>query len=308
MQRYRKSLIGFMAGAMALAIGFVSVPAAGSGVTLYSSVPTVLPGNVASLGYEATATSEFGDRVTFVPGSGGLVRSVTVVLSSWGCETGGWVAGCVTTPGATFSHSLTLNIYAAGVGLNHGLLLGSKTQTFAIPYRPSADPGNCPATPTKWYSAADATCYNGFATKVTFEFASPGLSAPSTVVWGVAYNTTHYGASPIGEGAACYSSSGGCGYDSLNVGAQTLALVGTDVDPDGAFVNSSWAGFYCDGGSGGVGTFRLDDAPGCWTDNRPMAEFTGPTGDDCKKDGWKLFTAPTFKNQGACVSYFAKQK
>ena len=25
--------------------------------------------------------------------------------------------------------------------------------------------------------------------------------------------------------------------------------------------------------------------------------------DQCKKDGWKTFNSPTFKNQGECVSY-----
>ena len=27
--------------------------------------------------------------------------------------------------------------------------------------------------------------------------------------------------------------------------------------------------------------------------------------DQCKKDGWKTFNNPTFKNQGDCVSYVA---
>jgi len=43
----------------------------------------------------------------------------------------------VTTPGATFSHSVTLNIYAPGagtVGSGPGALLMTKTQTFAIPW------------------------------------------------------------------------------------------------------------------------------------------------------------------------------
>ncbi len=30
--------------------------------------------------------------------------------------------------------------------------------------------------------------------------------------------------------------------------------------------------------------------------------------DDCKKGGWAMFTSPKFKNQGDCVSYFAKMK
>jgi hypothetical protein len=36
---------------------------------------------------------------------------------------------------------------------------------------------------------------------------------------------------------------------------------------------------------------------------------TTPTNkDQCKKDGWKNFTNPTFKNQGACVNFVEKQK
>ena len=30
--------------------------------------------------------------------------------------------------------------------------------------------------------------------------------------------------------------------------------------------------------------------------------------DDCKKEGWRKFTNPTFKNQGECVSYVERQK
>lgn len=40
-------------------------------------------------------------------------------------------------------------------------------------------------------------------------------------------------------------------------------------------------------------------------DNTP--EPTGPTSkDECKNNGWKTFTNPTFKNQGQCVSSIAK--
>jgi len=43
------------------------------------------------------------------------------------------------------------------------------------------------------------TCFNGLANDVTFNFA--GVTVPSTVVYGIAYNTSHYGYSPIGETA-----------------------------------------------------------------------------------------------------------
>ncbi len=42
-------------------------------------------------------------------------------------------------------------------------------------------------------------------------------------------------------------------------------------------------------------------------DGLPNGEDTNSK-EDCKKDGWKRFTNPVFKNQGDCVSYFAKMK
>lgn len=251
-----------------------SESARAAGTVMYSSIPAALPGNVVSQAFQATQASEFGDRVTFVAGSGSALGSVTVVLSSWGCQAGTWLSGdCSTTPGATFSHPVTLNLYQDG-GSTPGALIAAQTQTFAIPYRPSADTINCTGPNAgKWYSVADARCYNGLATKVTFHFPNPGLSVPSSLVWGVAYNTTNWGYHPIGA-SACSATAAGCGYDSLNVGAESLALVGTDVDPNGAFYNSVTPGNYCDGGAGGTGTFRLDD--GCWAGYRPMAEFAAP--------------------------------
>jgi hypothetical protein len=37
--------------------------------------------------------------------------------------------------------------------------------------------------------------------------------------------------------------------------------------PDDAYLNSSSGGQYCDGGTGGIDTFRLD--AGCWTGFQP---------------------------------------
>lgn len=250
---------------------------AAEAVVLYDAIADVLPGNVPSLGYEATSTSEFGDAVHLAyPGR--KLGTVSVVMSSWGCEDGSWTSGCVTTPGATFDHPLTLNLYALSGG-GVGALLASQTVTFTIPYRPSADPVNCPGAPTKWYNAADATCNNGLAVIVEWDFSDDAITLPQNVVWTVAYDTTHYGVSPIGTGAACYSSSGGCGYDSLNVGALAFPgapFAGSDLDPDGAVLDSSWAGAYCDGGAGGVGTLRIDTAAGCWAGYTPLARIEEP--------------------------------
>jgi len=43
----------------------------------------------------------------------------------------------VTTPGATFSQAITLNLYNVGSGGSVGSQIATKTQTFNIPYRPS---------------------------------------------------------------------------------------------------------------------------------------------------------------------------
>ena len=55
---------------------------------------------------------EFGDQV-ILGGAGRKLQSMSVVLVSWGCQSGHWYSGdCVTPPGASFEVPLTFNIYA----------------------------------------------------------------------------------------------------------------------------------------------------------------------------------------------------
>lgn len=272
----RSVVAGFAAvvGLAALvAVGGPESASAAPAAVVYDSIPGTLAGNYPSQAFEATSTSEFGDKVGIAGGAG--LKTVRVLMSSWGCESGSWVpaGSCVTTSGATFSHPITLNVYAVNGSGGPGALLATKTQTFAIPYRPSADGINCPVNPEKWYSVADATCYNGYATSITFDLSTTTVGMPDEIIWSVAYNTTHYGYAPVGEAAACYTEAGGCGYDSLNVAATGPTTVGVDIDPDGALLNSSWAGAYCDAGAGGTGTFRIDTSAGCWAGFVPMAEI-----------------------------------
>lgn len=234
--------------------------------TIYSSIPNPLKGNAPSMAFEATSTSQFGDDATFRTG-GRRLTSVTVGLSSWGCESGSWVSGdCVTTAGATFAVPMTLTLYAVGANDEPGAVLASTTQTFAVPYRPSSS-ARC--SDGRWWDSSLKACFNGFATTVTFAF--DNLVVPDRLIWGVAYNTTHYGAQPIGEAAACYATSGGCGYDSLNVLTSETTTYGSTTGY--AYLDSDWAGAYCDGGT--TGTFRLD-SPGysdCWTGYTPAVAF-----------------------------------
>ncbi|HZT58337.1 MAG TPA: DUF11 domain-containing protein, partial [Pyrinomonadaceae bacterium] len=172
---------------------------------------------------------------------------------------------CVTTPGATFSIPITLNIYNAG-DPTPGSLIATKTQTFSIPYRPSSDNTNC--TGGRWYDGT--TCFNGLAHNITFDLTSLGVTLPNSVVFGVTYNTTNYGPNPIGTSAACFSGSGGCPYDSLNVALSPAATVGSKPFADTLYWNDAFASNYCDNGAAGVGLFRLDSPTNaCWFNTGP---------------------------------------
>src|SRR5579872_3790465 len=93
-------------------MGLLSVSAFGQTTVVYNSIPKPLPGNVASEGPEAYAFAELGDGLGLAGAAGGTLSQVTVVLSSWGCQTGNWYSGtCTTAPGATFSQPITVKVY-----------------------------------------------------------------------------------------------------------------------------------------------------------------------------------------------------
>ena len=253
--------------------------AVGGGRVAYSSlVSPSTTGNLPSVGAEAYAFNELGNEVT-TSTNGRAVTTATLELSSWARQSGSWYGGdCASAPGSTFNHALTLNFYNAP-GANSsapGSLIASVTQTFAIPYRPSTDL-SCGQDPnyndayTQWYDAATGTCYHGLLASVTFRFA--GIKLPSTFVYGVAYDTSHFGPSPVGS-APCEATTQGCPYDSLNIALSqdpTNVTVGSDPLPGTVFQNSPNGSEYCDGGAAGTGTFRLDSpsVPSCWGANAP---------------------------------------
>ena len=242
-----------------------------SGVTIYDSTVTPLPPNVPSVGFLAQHAAELGDKVTFA-GTARSLTDATVTLSTHGCQSGqGNQPNCLTTPGATFSWPITFTIYGAPAGDAVGPVLAQVTQTFAIPYRPSADNVNCTgANVGRWYDAASATCNTGKAVNITFDFSSLNVTLPNTAIWGIAFNTTTWGYHPIGP-SACSVSATGCPYDSLNVAVSAASSPGTEVDPNGVYWNSADPTEYCDNGAGGTNTFRLDTP--CWTGQVPAARF-----------------------------------
>ncbi|WP_294178601.1 hypothetical protein [uncultured Schumannella sp.] len=242
----RRRLVTAALAVAALAVLAAPLPAHATTSDAYDSIPDTLAPSYVSLGYQATQTAELGDLVELA-GTDRDLETITVVLVNWACETGSGV-GCVTTPGASFSHPITVNVYEEGTAMLPGALLATVTQDVDVLYRPSASPSEC--SDGRWFDAASGSCSNGFAFAVPFDFSALGVTLPDRVVVSVAYSTQSYGAAPLGSGGP---------YNSLNVGLATVApLAGTDVDPATVFWNTLKADWYGDAGAAGVGILRND--------------------------------------------------
>jgi hypothetical protein len=221
-----------VAAAPSAALASPTNSSGGSGRDGYNAIPSKVSGNVPSYGFEAYSINELGDYVRL----GGTTRklsSMSVVFSSWACQSGKWGAGgnCVTMPGATFPVEVTFNIYDYTNGVK-GDLLATETSAVDMAYRPSASPNSAEG---KWYNSKDKTYYNGFPQTVTMPMTTlSGAPLPEEVIWTVQYSTSHFGPKPGLSHAAA---------DSLNIGTKTFApeaFAGTDLDEDQFFVNSTY--------------------------------------------------------------------
>ena len=67
--------------AVASALVFAAAMSASADV-IYDTIPTPLPGNIVSLGYQARSTSESGDHIAF-SGTARKLTTVTATMSSW---------------------------------------------------------------------------------------------------------------------------------------------------------------------------------------------------------------------------------
>jgi hypothetical protein len=249
-RKYRSTLHALVL----LAAAALAVPA--HGVDIFDTVPAPLPPNVPSLGYQANQTSEFGDLIQF-GGTSRTLTQVTLVMSDWA------LASTYGSMNPTWDHPIMLNLYTvdnSGPNPAPGTLLATRTHTFAIPWRPEADP-TCPGG-TAW-RASDNLCYNGYAFDITFDFT--GTTVPEQIIYGVAYNTNTWGYAPIGQPGP---------YESLNFGlAQVPPTTGSNPFPDTAYWNTATAANYADGGAAGVGIFRRDTN---WTPYRGAISFAVP--------------------------------
>lgn len=207
-----------------------------------------------SLGFQAQRANEFGDGVGLA-GSARILDNLQVVFVSYACSVSGqWNnADCVTAAGATFNQRITAKIYSSDLST----VLATATQTFAIPYRPSADP-SCPAANgnpagARWVNPATGLCQNSILKVLTFtNWTTSPVTLPDDVVWTVQFNTSSSGYNPVG---AC-NSTPDCAYDSLNVGAKSYPnapYAGTDTVEDLAYISTQtspllqtdtgWTGF-----------------------------------------------------------------
>lgn len=240
------------------AVSAAVAAAASASMTIYNNIPTPLPGNMVSMAFEATSTSEFGAQVEFA----GTVRkdpTVTVVMSSWACQNLQGGAACATAGGATFEWPITLNVYEVGAGNVPGAQIATQTATFKIPYRPSANTKKCSLT-AEGVVGWGKECYSGKTHRIVFHLT--GVTLPAKAILSIAYDTSDYGYAP--------THGPDIGQNSMNVAvrepAESGPSVGGDPLPSGAYLNSLWSGAYCNGALG-TGTFRLDE--GCWTGYQP---------------------------------------
>jgi hypothetical protein len=258
-------------------------------VAAYNAIPfnavNCLP---PAYGFQAAEINELGNGVNLAMGTGTSLVSLNVVFRSFACNVSGvWndaTNPCVTDPtNPTFQWPITANIYAVNNSSGTpapGMLLATVTQTQTIPFRPSADSVHCPKTPYQFFNPNDISdsvtspgkCENGIATVLTFNF-PPGTTLPSQVIWTVAFNTTGFGPSPIGNNPSCSGTPAGCPYDSLNVGVKTYTgspYAGTSIDPNGLFVNSADPTFYCSAVATSPPSLLFDT--GCWGPYTPLGE------------------------------------
>lgn len=275
-------------GAWLLIIASPMTATAVTNATVYDATPSTLPPNVASLGFQATSTSEFGDYV-HLAGTDRTLSSVTVTMSNWALFADYAADVRYNGNNVSWTHPITINIYGNELNTDGtpSNLLATTTQSVTIPWRPVADP-TC-AGGTAW-RASDLQCYNGIAFNADFDLSSLNVTLPTDVIVGVAYNTANYGSTPIGVAGP---------YNSLNVGIPSgqVVSVGTDDDSDKVFWNTTYPGY--------TAGFKEDFN---WTPNGTVAvkinastPSVAPTSkDQCKSNGWKTFGS--FKNQGDCVS------
>src|SRR4051794_15144852 len=221
--------------ALVAVAAFAAIGAGTAGAeTVYNNVPGTLPGNFASIGLEATSSSEFGGEIELA-GKARSKPTLTVVMSSWACETGSIGTGDCKRSVKSHGFKIPVTVRVYNVGELEEGPIAERTKTIKMAYRPSSDPEKC--NTETWYDAADEACYHGFAFPISIKLGKLKRMPRRSVI------TVSY---PHSSGPA----------QSLNVSVSepsegTLSLGAQPVEE--WFVNSTWSGMYCTGTTGTLG-------------------------------------------------------
>jgi hypothetical protein len=192
-------------------------------VAVYNTIPSTLPVNLPSEGYEAASISELGDLIQFAGNdSTYTLSSATIVMSDWAPQSD-WVSQIngTTITSTGFYIPLTLNLYSVGANNSVGALLKSVTVDAFIPWRPAAT-----STCGSEYLGSDGICHGGSLSTVTFDLGD--LLTSSEIIYGLSFNTEHSGYAPAGVPGP---------YNSLNFALSTTPpTVGSNPFSDTAYV------------------------------------------------------------------------
>jgi uncharacterized repeat protein (TIGR01451 family) len=280
-----RTVVKHVSLAALLLLAWSSLAMAATPVIIYNNIPAPLPPNVVSEGFQSDHTSEFGDLIQFA-GTNRTLTNVNVLMSDHAQAqdyTGANASQCPVSSctAAGWSHPITLNLYNvdnSGPSPVPGTLIATRTQTFAIPWRPPDDLVNCSAG--RWFNAADSTCYSGVAFTITFDFTGMGITLPDQIIYGVAYNTETFGAAPIGMNGPFISlnlglnmSTGPAPYGPPSVGSNP-------GDPDVAYQNQNSGGFNLTTGWAPysvASSFEAADADLAVTKSGPATIIAGTT-------------------------------
>jgi hypothetical protein len=231
-----------LAVALLAATALMAVAAGTAGAeVVYNNIPSSLPGNFASIGLAATSTSEFGGSVE-VAGTARKNPVVTVVMSSWTCESGTWSErNCVTKhPTKGFQVPVTVRIYGAAELTEAPF--AEKTKTVKMLYRPS-ESSKCAGG--EWYDAVTTECSHGYAFPITIPLNLKKM--PKKAVITVSY--------PHASGPT----------ESLNVSVSEPSehTLSVGVDPvEEWFAKSTSSEMYCPGAKD-VGTLGPEEGANC---------------------------------------------
>jgi hypothetical protein len=209
---------------------------------LYDEIPSPLPTNVASVGFQATAINSMGMYVQLLNNTDKSIGKFSVVMSSWAPHS--------EHPSFPLSegyyHNITLKLYKPNNANSPTTaeLLYTIERELLVPWKPEQS-ANCS---TGRFMDSNGVCWSGLAFTLTFDIGYCGPLMHSEFIYGIGFNTQSYGESPIGSAGP---------WNSLNMGVTTNSpSVGSNINPGTYFVDSDNAGTYSDPGPTGV--FRMD--------------------------------------------------